>query len=1109
MAILLRRHRGLGIDLQMVALFGLLIASLPIWFPPAQEVSIRYWSVGLLCLTGATALGLLLATFQFLKKNSAYLRAHQARLRVKLVFLLPWIILACGYISVLLTRPILEWDAVTYYLPTAQNYVVMDHFSHSFSHLFSIGAQAPAESPPLVPWLYALAIEVGQIFHQPADQAVRLMPFLFLLIFWLATHRLASALLSRKYAKYASLLIASLPLLILNVVVQPFYLDIPITACFTAVVATSMREQQSIKPLAIGAWAFLAVLAKITGLPLIMVLTFCYFLYKIGGTTARILMLTSVVAVVLVAVKFRLLLNFQWPIQWLVLIFFTLVLWHCLPKTQRELTISARTSFLALLAFSPAILYLINGVRASGGLSQFYLLPASHSAYPNWDWAHSIIEQSQLLDTYVPAEVRSHIGIGLLLWWGFNPVVMLFAFMGGLLAMRKRSNLRLLVALGSMLIIVWLTVFHSRDYRHILTILPFEAILALYAVKNIFVGFRPTANFVVASFFLLSMPLAWIAQQNYYAAPIGNSAFNQDLAWEKMTLFFSLLLSGVLSLLLILLRVKKRPKTAVQRDGYMNNIWFALLGTTIAIFAVWLCQRGFLGPLSLMMALTAVTGAAAAETIFKRSGRRTAWTLCLVCITLIFSFEPVIATGGSGKFLRNREAISNRHFIGYLGALRKVQEKGASGILGFLTYGVSWFSEARVRPIDLLNPLDLATLRNTMSSGDVTELVSTMKSLGVMHAIFPAIGTNFYYRGFYDFLNVAGLKSVQGLHDPLFSTAEFSGGWNVLTIEPNSGPAIRCSTALQIAGFKSAPRSLEHSNGLTLKIARPFIQIVLQKCKQSVRNATMTILYNTVNNETTGLWQKYSTNEEFRSNSAQHTLSVLVARLGSRSHSANTLIKSIGLTVTNKLGEVSYINWRSPHFTVTSDVSSNDSNVGGDVFVSRPEHALISYVSLQNKNGSGLNELTLYPRPLSTFGELNGTLPLYGKIVTRKSFDCTAHAPISVNLKATVSVSNKTVSVQKSIQSEVGATVLVNINGWLDEIARKHSEVQWITFSEISVRGLGNNSSRVASYCSAEERLGAPHVTLVRTDSMPNGFIFQTALSFLPGTQALVINDVR
>jgi len=1099
----LRRSHLCG-SLLLTALFGLLIASLPVWLPPARFLSVQSWTVILFYLSAASALVLLFSAFNWLGQNAWTVYIKRQRFKVSLIFSLPWIFLACGYISILVTRPIFEWDAVSYYLPAAQNYVELNHFSNTFSQAFNIGNQVPVDAPPLIPWLYALGIEIGAILHQPADRAIRLIPFIFLLIFWLATNEIAHAILPRKFAKYASLLTAALPLLILNVVAQAFYLDIPIAACFVALIAAITSKQRSATPIVVGAWALLTVLTKITGLPLVMLLICCFAAYSLGGIKGRLAILMSIGFLILASAKLMVLLNFEGMMQWILLAFATVALWCAIPERTGTTKLDVRAYCLAALVFFPGGWYLVERAKTFGGLPEYYLLLAgAHS--PNFYWAQTLIQESGLLDTYVPPDIRQHLGVGVLLWWGFSPVVMLFACLGALLAIKHKSRARFFIVASIMLIVLWITMFHSRDYRHILPILAFESVFALYAVQKLFVRVRATANFVIVCLFWITMPLTWIAQQKIYASPISPELFNQDAAWTSKILVVTFVGTIACSMLLFSLSFAKHRPFVSARAPFMDKSWVLLfwIAAAFAVASV-LLSRSTTAIIATNVTLVSLF-AAGALTLLRRK-HRGFWILSSLCATIICSFEPLIATGTSVHFSDNSKQITDREFIGYIPALRKATVQRGNSILSFLTYGVSWFSEAKVRPINLLNPVDLAHLRSLLSSGDVTKLVLAMNQLGVRSAIFPAAGKNFYYRGFYDFLNKAGLKSVQGLSDPLFSSVYGINGWEVLALEPNSGLTAPCGLALQISRDNAAPRSLEHSNGLNITVPRPVIQIALRKCVESSRAATIEILYK-VGEERNEL-RRYSQHFTFPVRSSQHIIRVLLAKLLSGNASATMLIKSIRLSITDKYARVSFVNWRSPHFTVTYAASSRQSTLSGDVFVYRPEHALISYVSFENEKGDGLSELRLYPRPLTTFGYLNGTLTLYSKIVTRESFDCPLHAPLSITLKATVLASDKTLSVQKSIRSEVGNTVLVNINRWLDELAVKHSEVQWIRFSQISARGLSNGRSQPASYCLAQETLGAPHITLVRTNSKETGFIV-TAFSLLPGTEALDIDDVN
>ena len=1013
-------------------LFGMLIASLPVWFTPARMIPLSYWTIGLLWLSAAS---LAWIAFVIFKGRSRDPVSSWRRNRVRLLYFIPWAILALGYITVLLTRPILEADALNYTLPAAQNYVVLNHFSLIFSQKLTIGTSIPVGWPPLVPWLCALGIQTGQIFGQSPDASIRFIPLVFLLIFWAATQKIAHAMLPRHFAKYATLLAASLPLLLFNIVAQALYLDVSLAACLLALMAAMLCDQPPLKPITVGAWALLAVLTKVTGLPLVIVLAFCLLMYSVGGATARMISLGSVGALVLVAQKFRLLENFAAADQWIVLAIIAVMLWFSIPEQRRRSNVNLRGALVPLVVFSPALWYLVERIRLSGGLWEYYIPQRASSHPPNWEWAQRLILHTNLLDTYVPEGIREHVGVGVLLWWGFAPVLMLFACFGAYCAIRNRSALRLPVCISAMFLIVWLTVFHSQDYRHLLPILPFEAILAMYAVKTVFADSRRRAKMVTACFFLVEIPFAWIAQQNYYASPIGNTTFNQDAAWTTHTLGLTLLLSGVCAIAIASLRFVKQS-TSVRRRF-----------TPVLMLGV-------------------------------------------VSVAILCCFEPVVATALGTSFSKNAQNLSEQKYFAYQKALGVANDREATGVLGFLTYGIPWFTDAKLRKIDLMDSIDLATLKTDLQSGAVDKLISTMQRLGVSHAIFPAPDSPYYssYRGF---LKNAGLKSIEGFYDPLFSTAETQGGWEVLRLEPNSSADFPCSAGLFVNQSHAPSQSLENSTGFPIATTRPIITAVLNKCPTTLRSVRVDISYRRGDEGSTGPVKWYSRDFGFPDHSTQYRLPVVISSaFFSDSKPALILIKSVAVSVIEKDRRASFINWRSPHFVVALSGNSKGVTLNGDAFVSHPEHAIISYISVENENGA--QELRLYPRPLQSIGVLNGTLPLYEKVTTRESSDCAAGTPLLLTVRGSVSTSGRLRAANKSFHTRVGDTTVIKINRWLNQDARNHAKAQWIRLEAVSARGLAR--------CHAREIVGIPHVVIVR-----NG----NALGFLPGTQPLSITNAK
>lgn len=1030
-AVLLLRPRGLANAFLSSALCGMLIASLPVWFPPARMIPLTDWTIGLLGLSAASAVWLAFLTARACRRN---LTSSPRSLKIKLLYLMPWIVVTCGYLTVLLTRPILEADALNYTLPAAQNYVELNHFSLVFSAKLTIGTNIAVGWPPLLPWLCALGIEIGRVFHQSAEAGIRLIPFVYLLIFWVAAQKVAQAMLPRRLARYAALLTAAFPLLLFNTVAQALYLDIPIAACFMAMIATLLSDRPVMKPFAVGAWAFLVVVTKVTGLPLVIVLAWCFLLYYVGGITARTVMLSSIAALVIVAAKFGLLENFSGVTQWLVLGVITTILWLAIPLERQRLRTDARALLVACVAFSPAIWYFIERIKLSGGLWEYYAPGAAAFHPPNWQWAQRLILGSHLLDTYVPQGVREHLGIGVLLWWGFAPIVMFFAGFGALLAIRKQSRLRLPLSISAMLLIVWLTVFHSQDYRHLLPVLPFEAMFALYAVHHIFAGLRSVSNVVIGCFFLIEIPFAWIALQHYYASPIGEATFNQDAAWTTHTLTLTLLASGLCALAIVSLRFLKQSSLV-------------------------------------------------------RFNFRPVLMLGVVSVAMLCCFEPVVATGLGRGFSGSVQELSAQKYFAYRKALEVANDREATGVLGFLTYGIPWFSDSKLRKIDLMDSIDLATLKGDLQSGAVDKLISTMQRLGVSHAVFPAAGSP-YYSSYRHFLKNVGLKSVEGLYDPLFSTSQVQGGWDVLRMEPNTSADFPCSAGLLVKQSHGPPQSLEHSTDLPTA-TKPIITAVLNKCRTTLHSVRVDISYRKGDDGSTGLLKHYSRDFGFLTDSTHYSLPVVIGdAFASGNKPATVLIASIKVSAIGKDNEPRFINWRSPQFVVTLRDNSRDATLVGDAFVSKPAHAIISFISVENKNDD--QELRLYPRPLDSTGVLNGAMPLYAKIVTRETSVCAAGAPLLLTLKAAVSASGRLLSANKSFHTRAGDTTVIEINRWLNGATGNHAKAQWIRLSTVSARGL--------SGCTARETIGVPHVVIVK-----NG----EALSFLPGTQPLNITDVK
>lgn len=706
-------------------LWSLALDTAVAWLPPLRHVRVDTW---LWCLVILSLVGAVTIVLSRNRMSRADAREPNG---VPFPIALATGIIFSFYAIIALVRPNVEWDAVNYYLFTAVGFSVSGHVDYFLPHVLTIADKAPMSLPPVMPTLYAVAIDLASALHVAADQVVRWIPLALLFGTWASARRLAQVFLRAPYPDLAAILFLTLPALTLYMTFNPLYVDLALAFLLCTLLADIATGNDSWNDgLRVGVTCALAILTKVTGLPILCMLLLVALTFWIGGVRGRILYGIAIAASGVLAWRLGLLGNALAAPTLCAAVIAIVLVYVAIPRhAEGRLPHWQFVGALALGMVS-SLYVVLRTSQLVGSLLSFYAPGLAHILSPNWEWAWRTIRSLAVYDVSAPPGSIQNAAWGLILWWGFAPVTNIVACFGFIISLRRQLPIRSLGALFALYALAWLTVFHSNQFhnafqfREFLALGFIEPIFAAYALSVVFETNAVGAGWAAGLLMLFAVPFAWVAQETFFWTPQG----------------------------------------VLDRFGF--NQWLALSNDTLRNAAVFSCVG-----LVLLFAL------------WNFGLRRTlnqGWDLTqralIVCCALLFFF-PVIRTAVSPGFRVQYQAVRNTQVYGYLPALDAALSSSNESILTFVGYGVSWYSAGRERAVDLTDALALGLLKANLGEDNPSKTLQTLRSVGISAAILPIPDSNFG-AAFQKLTLEDGMSGLRIFDDPLLTRDKQYGSWN-------------------------------------------------------------------------------------------------------------------------------------------------------------------------------------------------------------------------------------------------------------------------------------------------------------------------------------------
>lgn len=768
------RSRSIGARVSDAIVWSLLLLSVAAWMPGGANIPFTLWVWFAL---GAAALGAGSAVWTaFTEKPSL----HTGNLAVSLLRLLSYGAIAC-FAVMLMTRAIVDWDAITYYLPPALDFVLSGHVAAYLSPYVTTAAHAPNTQPPIMPILYALAIGVASIFHGKADESIRLFALVFIVGTWLSARRIAGHYLPPVLKEGAGVLYLLLPATIAAVASNSLYLDLGFTFLTTALIAeiVCLKQNDRFSWLRLAAIASAIVLFKINGLPFVALVTLAVAIARMPVIWSRFAAALTALAMVVISAHFGFFEGVGTPSLWISIAVVSALLIYCAQPCVAPIRINTTTAILGLVGLIPAILHVVKMTEIVGSPAGYYVPQLTRVSTPHWHQALSILNKVPLYAASAQPGLPEHFGPGLLLWWGFAPVVALCALIGLLLAGYKRHPILQIASTVLLFALAFLTVFRLDDFRHLLPVTPLITVLAMYAVYQVVPAERRIHSILVLV--ASAVPFCWVAQQRFFAVPL---SLLTPLGWDQWHALslgafvniaiycLAILLFG--SATIILRPVDPRNARPIER-------WATSYAATAICSVVAILCIVFLHAVGAAV-LVAAAGAALAYPKLRRRGL----TLVAAALLLGSVFLPLVSTALTPGFRAQASQVSNDEDGGYLAVLLPaLHEWDARLLLTYKSYGITWFSVGHARRIDLTDASDLGRIEDVLDRRDPARAI---KLLGIDGTIFPTRNGP-EWPAFQDLLATGHLAAIPSLNDPLLSEQISNENWSYRRLFPLTQPA--------------------------------------------------------------------------------------------------------------------------------------------------------------------------------------------------------------------------------------------------------------------------------------------------------------------------------
>jgi hypothetical protein len=871
-----------------------------------------------------------------------------------------------AYAVIGLSRAQIDWDAITYYLFTAIGFTLAGHVSGLQSNAITIGENIPMAFPPILPTMYSEALTLAGWLHGTADGAVRLIPFCYLCGVAAATARLARRFVPAVAPIVAALAFLLMPVTINYMVAQALSLDMLNAFGFTLLLVELFGEGHSPwRAARLGLVASLTIMSKVTG-PVVVVFALAALAPNYLGTRVARTLAALVAAALIASTWFVNPAATDSPWFYFACLVFVVALIAASRRIGPGVWPSPREFLVAAIALVPAGLYLVGLMTTVGSPATFYLGAFVNAHSPNYAWANHLIARANVYDSQNVPGLPQLYGVDVFLWWGMPAASMVLAIVGGVLALRAKDAICALLIPFALFELSFMTLFQQGDFRRLLPIAPFVAIFVIYAAGRVPLMRRAPASSVL-TLSALGFPSAWTAQQTIFAVPLdvlNGLAFDQwhaaDVIAIRNTLLYVFLIALVaLAAYLVLDSELGTLMRSIQyRRGIVGLVVALVAGSAAlsAFFALFVVSDP--RPAFVVVPMDAALLAGAFLLLRSRPETRPQLVggaaLFLPFALAILMFEPVVATAASG-FQPWAERVEQTQYYGYLGALRQVERTQHDGsVLTFEGYGVPWFSNGRLRRVELTDAFDLGLLRDALARRDRESLSAALRRYGVRGAILP--GPSGPLRGEYDRLVSSGVPGLDLLDDPRVALRLPGDAWSTYEILPRSDGAA--------AGWARVTLDTR-KDGAGLDINS--IRIIVDR--EHAGDARRVVVRGTVVGDdsvpTSGTEEVETTVDLRGKGDALVPLDDLLADAGpafaANAPRVRLNVVSVDVEFTN--GELA---WGTSNFLVVRGSTGWQSVAGVPEFVSDPDLVPMLRVRLSDSKQSG--GIQLYPGSPATFG---------------------------------------------------------------------------------------------------------------------------------------------
>ncbi len=944
------RPRGSGLIsfLCESIVWSLLIDSAISWIPGGDAVPLWAWTAFLLLLA---CVGAVIGA----RRISSYRTAGNLWLFV------PAAVVVAIYALVLLVRPNIDWDALTYYLPVSVQYAMSGHATATLYPYVSTVPDSPNIGPPILPQIYSSAIILAQWFHATADASIRLIALIFVFGIYASTLKLAKRYLPENTARFAALITLLLPAISSAVVAYPLYLDLGVTFLGTYFIGTLLEPDKRILHfVSIGAIAAAVALFKIDGFAFLGLALLSIMFVRLPARIAHFGSAILAISMVGVAFKLGFISGAYSPGLWTAVIFCAIIFVAISGRAPAPLRFSFGPILGLLLGFIPAIIQAVKMTRGIGSIAGYYVPAWVRNVPQSWHTALSKLSSSHLYTASLQPGNPAHFGVGLVLWWGFSPLVGVLAFGACVAAIVRRSQISEIVAIVASFDLAFLTIFRLDDLRHLLPVAPLMVILAIWGLRTI--AKSRATTWMVTSVCLISItPFAWAAQEGVFgppAQPLLNIKWDQWNALSTTGLMNAALLV-ILLLCCIYAIIRNRPRIEYfipimlgWIGQHRSELFYSCLGTGALLSSLILL---FFGPQAAAMTFLATLLPALIWALPAHGKLQISAAITTTAFIAGAFFVPLWSVAGATGLSQQADAVRSSWYGGYNSLLvQAIQNPSVHRLLTYKSYGVTWSSMGRLQRIDLIDATDLAYYAKALASGSAPKLI---RSLQIQASILPTAGSA-EEPTFERVVQAIDGPEIALLANPLLGTQESTPEWTLSTFYSGTSALTKSSLSSltpQGSSFIISDRSsfLPPAPQLTKGL-----QLFPLPSDWKGKPVQVRITWG-LGDEPIGSPIQRS---EFLVGTARTRLAIPITRLLALFGEAAKLhpIRIFEIRLQESAIK-STLDFRSQGLTLA--FSDHNAKISGDAFLLHPRWSVVKSVSVSGHSGS--QYLRLYPAPVS------------------------------------------------------------------------------------------------------------------------------------------------